>query len=779
MQGARSNPFGLGSEIGFHDHVLVRDDEPRLGIEIHHRGSQPIPKLELGNRIGLTAGKHVEAAVHDEPTEQVAPQVDGSRQPLGQQLGDGGLARGLDARDKHHRPGFEVRGGGRHGGEQHAAVGGYDAPMLYDYRSVSVDTIGLETDAALARADELVARSVASAGSPTFDGTLLPLELAGAALAAGYGRSAFMGQVHVDPAVRDLANDAEERISKWRVALVFRTDLFRAVRAFAATDEARALDGERARLLEHWLRDFRRAGHELRPDDRAELERLRHRLVEVEVAFQRNLNEYRDGIVVTRAQLAGLPDEYVERLTPGEVDGTYRVSLDSPEVNPFLEQAHDRTLRRELFTKNWSKAVGANRPLLEEALALRRRVAELMGEPTWAHHAMELKMARTPERVSDFYEELLPTLAAQVRRDLDRLGERLQADGHDGPIAPWDWRYYDDELRRGEYGVDQNRISQYFALDQVMEGMFAITGEVLGLEYRAVEDARAWHTSVRLYEIFDRSSGKPIASFYADLHPRDGKYGHAAAFALVVGHRAASADHVAPVSAIVANFTPPSADRPSLLRHSEVETLFHEFGHVLHMSLTRAEFARFSGADTEWDFVEAPSQIMEHWTWDPSVLKRFARHFRTGEVIPDDLVEQMQSARWVDESIRIGVQAFYGAIDLALHAEADTPDVESALRRTYSVTGMPYPEGTFFLSGFGHLLGGYDAGYYGYLWAEVIGDDMFGRFAREGVLSPEVGAAYRREVLEPNGTRDADSLVRAFLGREPSNAEFLRLRGMR
>lgn len=650
--------------------------------------------------------------------------------------------------------------------------------MLYDYRAVSIRSVQAATDTALESADARVAAAVASGGSPTFDATLLPLEFAAAGLVEAYGRGAFLGQVHTDAAVRDAANEAEERINKWLVAVAFRSELYEAVRAFAQTEEARSLHGERARLLAHWLRDFRRAGHELSAGERDELERLRTRLVEVEVAFQRNLNEYRDGLDLTRQQLAGLPDEYIDRLSPGEQEGTYRVSLDAPEVNPFLEQAHDRALRRELFMKNWSKAVAANRPLLEEALELRRGIATLMGERTWAHHAMELKMAGTPERVSAFYAELLPTLQAKVGRELDRLGERLHADGHEGPISAWDWRYYDDALRRGEYGVDQNRISEYFALDRVMEGMFTITGEVLGLEFAVLDDVSAWHESVRAYEIRDRASGEPIAVFYADLHPRDGKYGHAAAFSLVVGHRAADGDYIAPVSAIVANFTPPSGDRPSLLRHTEVETLFHEFGHILHMSLTRAEFARFSAAETEWDFVEAPSQIMEHWTWDPSVLKRFALHFSTGEVIPDELVEQMQSARWVDESIRIGVQAFYGAIDLALHAEPDAPDIESALRRTYAVTGMPYPDGTFFLSGFGHLLGGYDAGYYGYLWAEVIGDDMFGRFAREGVLSPVVGAEYRREILEPNGSRDADDLVRAFLGREPSNAEFLRLRGM-
>ncbi|HYI67871.1 MAG TPA: M3 family metallopeptidase [Candidatus Limnocylindrales bacterium] len=650
--------------------------------------------------------------------------------------------------------------------------------MLYDYAMVTVDSVRSETDAALEVAGARIERAVASVGSPTFDDTLLPLELAGAALVQAYGRGAFMGQVHTDTAVRDAGNEAEERINKWRVAVVFRSDLYDAVRAFAETDDAKALEGERARLLEHWLRDFRRAGHELGPDERTELERLRTRLVEVEVAFQRNLNEFRDGIDVTREQLAGLPDAYVERLSPGERDGTYRVSLDYPEVNPFLEQAHDRELRRQLFTKNWSKAVATNRPLLDEALDLRRRVAALLGNPTWAHHAMEVKMARSPERVAAFYEELVPPLAGQVRRELDVLAERLHADGHEGPIAAWDHRYYDDQLRRTEFGVDQNRISEYFPLERVLKGMFEISGEVLGFEVRDVPESGAWHESVRLYEIRDTASEAVLAHFYTDLHPREGKFGHAAAFPLVVGHRSGDGSWVTPVSAILANFTPPSGETPALLKHSEVKTLFHEFGHILHMSLTRAEFARFSGAETEWDFVEAPSQIMEHWIWDASVLQRFARHYRTDEPIPAELVDQMLRARWVDEGIRIGVQAFYGGIDLALHAEADAPDVDAALHRTYAVTGMPYPEGTFMLAGFGHLLGGYDAGYYGYLWAEVIGDDMFGRFAREGVLSPAVGADYRREILEPNGSRDADALVRAFLGREPSNAEFLRLRGM-
>jgi thimet oligopeptidase len=651
-------------------------------------------------------------------------------------------------------------------------------PMLYDYTAATPESVGAETEAAVAEADALVAGAVAAAERPTFDVVLGALELATAAIGRGYGRGGFLGQAHPDAAVRSAGVAAEERLNKWRVGVVFRRDVYEAVRAFADTEAARSLIGEDARLLEHWLRDLRRAGHEISAADRAELERLRTRLVEVEVAFQRNVNDYHDAIEVTRDQLGGLPDAYVDGLAPGPAAGTYRVSLDYPELYPFLELAHDRELRRDLFTRHWRRAIDLNRPLLEEALRLRRRIAALLGRPTWAHHAMEVKMARRPERVREFYAQLLPTLGQQVRRELDVLGDQMHARGADGPVTAWDWRYEHEALRLAEFGLDQNLIAEYFPLETVIEGMLELTGEVFGLTYRALPDAPTWHRDVRAYEVADRATGEHLATFFADLHPREGKFNHAAAFPLVIGHRGADGQRVAPVSAILANFTPPSGDRPSLLKHAEVETLFHEFGHILHMSLSRAAFARFSAAETEWDFVEAPSQIMEHWTWEPSVLARITRHHQTGEPIPADLVDAMRRARWVDVGITIAAQAFYGQLDLALHAEPRVGDLDAVLRAAYAVTGLPYPEGTFMLAGFAHLVGGYDAGYYGYLWAKVIGDDMFGRFAREGVTSATVGGEYRREILEPNGTRDADDLVRAFLGREPSNDEFLRLRGM-
>ncbi|HET9497449.1 MAG TPA: M3 family metallopeptidase [Candidatus Limnocylindria bacterium] len=649
--------------------------------------------------------------------------------------------------------------------------------MGYDYSTASVDSVRRETDAGLTDADALVDEAV-TADEVSFRARVAPLELANARLTAAYGRGAVLGQAHTDAAVRDAGSGAEERITKWRAALPFREDLYRSVRAVAEAPEPEPLTVEQARVLFLWMRDFRRAGHGLEPAARAELEQLRARLVELEIAFNRNINEYEDAIELTRDELAGMPDEFVERLSPGSRDGTLRVSLDYPEVYPFIAQSPNRTAREALFRKHWRRSVDANRPLMEEALRLRQRAAELLGHSTWAHYAIEVKMAETPEAVAAFYASLVPRLTPVRDRELGVLTERFHRDGYEGPLQAWDWSYYDEQMRRSDFGVDANLVAEYLPMAACLEGMFALTGEVLGLDFRRMPEARGWHPSVELYEIRDRPSGEPIATFYADWFPREGKFGHAAAFPLVVGHRRADGGYEQPVSAILANFTPPAGDRPSLLQHNELETLFHEFGHILHMSLTRAEYARTSGSETEIDFVEAPSQIMEHWGWDPSVLARFARHYRTGEPIPAELVRQLKASRYVNIGLKTLIQVFYGQLDLGLHNGEAEPDLDEVLRAAHVNVGLPYPEGTFLLSGFGHPMGGYDAGYYGYLWSEVIGDDLFGRFTAEGVTSPAVGADYRREILEPNGTRPAAELVRAFLGRAPTPDTWLRLRGM-
>jgi thimet oligopeptidase len=385
-------------------------------------------------------------------------------------------------------------------------------------------------------------------------------------------------------------------------------------------------------------------------------------------------------------------------------------------------------------------------------------------------------MARRPENVRAFYEDLVPVLQRGEADELATLSAMLRADTGDPVLHTWDVRYYDAQLLRSEYGVETEKAAEFFPLGRVLEGLLGVTGEVFGVRYRQLPGAPTWHPDVLTYEILDGDSGDVLALFYADLFPREGKFSHAAAFPLAAGHRHDDGSRGCPVVAIVANLTAPSSDRPALLRHEEVVTLFHEFGHVLHHCLVDTSLARFAAIETEWeaDFVEAPSQILEHWAWEPEVLRRFARHYRTGEPIPPDLVERLVAARDLNVAYRTLRQCYMGLLDLGLHDAATERDLDEINRVAHEVTGLDVPEGTFAPASFEHLFGGYDAGYYGYLWSKVFGDDMFSRFAAEGILSPVVGRAYRRCILEPGSARDAADLLRDFLGRPPSNAAFLR-----
>lgn len=644
--------------------------------------------------------------------------------------------------------------------------------VLHDYTTTTPESVSAVVADAIATGESLVSAVVAPTTTRTWDNTMDPLNRMGAVMVRAYGKGPFMGRAHPDKAVRESAQAGEEALSKWQSDLVFRRDLYEAVEAYAATAEAAGLTGERHRLLEFVRRDLRRAGHGLSEEQRSEVQRLRTRLVELEVAFARNIDEFQDGMDLTREQLRGVPDDVIDRLAPGEKPETFRVSLDYPDYYPFMDYAEDRELRRAMQFKFYNKAVAENRPLLEEALRLRHRIAGIFGMPSWAHYAMELKMAKNPEAVERLYDGVVPGLTSKGRDELADMAAALGS----SDLRPWDHRFLHTKIRKERFGVDPQAVAAYFPLQQVLDGMFAITGEVFGLQYRRRDHINAWHADVVAYDILDGVSGKELATFYMDLFPREGKFGHAAAFDLQPAH-ASPEGYVLPMTAILANFTKPTATAPSLLRHDEVTTLFHEFGHVLHNSLGHTELTRFSGYNTEWDFVEAPSQIMEHWCWNADVLRRFARHHETGEPIPDDLVEQLVAARDLHIALAMLRQVSFGKLDMEFHGPGETKDLDAITRETSEIAGFPFHENTFYPASFGHLFG-YDAGYYGYLWAKVYGDDMFSRFESEGVLSPKVGADYRAKVLGPGGSLDPMDMLRDFLGREPNQQAFLRLLGI-
>ncbi len=642
---------------------------------------------------------------------------------------------------------------------------------MYDYASATPSSLRAEVERTIAESDALIDQAVAS--PRTWRETMGPLRRA-ASLGARIQGPLFLAHAHPDPEVRATCWELDEAFSKWAIGVGFRRDLYTALKELDAANPQ--LDEQDRRLLDFELRDLRRDGHELPEDARTELRGLKERLSELGIKFQGNLAEYQDHLVVTPEDLDGLPGHFIEGLSPGEEPGTVLLSMDYPDVFPVLDSAISRPVREALLRKFYNRAAEENRPLLEEAVRIRLKIASLFGLPTWAHYRLEERMARTPETVFEFWDALIAPLTAKAREELDVMQGLLHAEGHDDIVRRWDVRYLDNQQRRTDFGVDQDRVSEYFELDSVLHGMFELTGEVLGLTYAIVPDAPSWHEDAVLYSVADGETGEIIGHFFADLFPREGKYGHAAAWPILTGHDPGTG-WVKPLTAFLCNFPKPTGERPSLLKHNDVETLFHEFGHVLHMTLTTSRHPRFSGASTEWDFVEAPSQIMEHWTWQPEVLRRFASHFESGEPIPDELVDQLVAARDLNVAITSLRQVTYGKLDMGLHAVGEVPDIAKVESEAEAYSLVPAVEDVQFSSSFGHLFG-YDASYYGYMWAEVFGDDMFSVFEKEGITSGEVGMRYRRQVLEPNGTKDASVLLRDFLGREPSNVAFLTHKGI-
>jgi len=645
---------------------------------------------------------------------------------------------------------------------------------LFDYGAVTPDAIEEAVSAAIAEVDEILDAVVAVPdGDRTFANTVLPLDEVDDVLSRADGSYGFLAYVSTDESLRAAARENEEKLSTFATGIGFREDVYLAVEAYAGSSEAQGLDRRRARLVEFTLRDFRRNGMTLDTDARARVQALQERLVKLGIDFRRHIDEVDAGILLTRDRLAGLPDSYVDALTTVDTDEgpRYRVSLDYPELFPFLSNAHDGEARRELFLTNHTKAAAENLPLLTEAIAVRDEIATILGYESWAAFVLEVKMANAPVEADTFLADLCAKVTPKAQADLAILGEvKARHAGGDEPVQQWDWRYYTEKLLKEEYRVDAFEVAGYFPLDAVLEGLFDLYQRMVGVLFVEVANPPAWHDDVRLFRIEDAASGELLSHFYFDLHPRPDKFGHAAAFTLVSGRERPDGTYQRPVSAVVANFTKPTPAQPSLLQHREVVTLFHEFGHILHQTMTRSPFTRFSGTRVERDFVEAPSQMLEHWVWSPELLASFARHHETGETIPADLVARMVEAKNVSSGLAALRQIYFGLLDLAYHGPGKDKDTDAIAEELHPVTGFPFEPDTHFQAGFGHLFG-YDAGYYGYMWSKVYGDDMYTMF--DGSDLEGQGRRYRELILERGGMVDGADLVRDFLGREPETGAFL------
>jgi thimet oligopeptidase len=660
----------------------------------------------------------------------------------------------------------------------HAAPFAPDAALAWDR---SPEQIVAHCTAAKATAETALARIASSpAAARTFDGTVAALDRALFDLSDEAASDVFLEQVAVSSAARDAGNQCDVLLSQFSVDVYSREDLYKAMKEYAAKKEA--LTGEDARLLDKTLLDFKRSGLELPADKRAQVRDMRLKLAKLEADFGKNIAEDQSFVLFSSAELDGLPESFVAKLE--RVGAQYKVGIDYPSYFPFMENAKDPNARRKLEEKFDDRAAGPNLPIFKEALDLRLKAARLLGYGSHADYAIETNMAKDPRTVNAFLERLRGRLKPLGEEELEVLRafkRAMEGRPSDGVIHAWDWRYYDNLLRKTKYQVDQERVREYFPADLVVTQLLDVYQRMLSVKFREIPDGAKWHPEVKLYEITDASGGAPIGYFYMDLFPREGKYSHAAAFNLITERAQADGSVRKPVSAIVANLDKPSPDRPSLLDHEEVETIFHEFGHIMHQTLTKAKYGRFSGSNVARDFVEAPSQMLENWVWDPEVLASLSGYYKDPtKKLPKDLLDKMIAAKNADVALVNLRQLLFGIVDMDYHSPRPPSDTTKEYGRVMdAVSLIPMSAGTHPEASFGHLMGGYDAGYYGYLWSKVYAQDMYSVFKAKGLLNPEIGRRYRTEILEKGSSRDEIDSLKAFLSREPNEDAFMENIGLK
>ena len=648
-------------------------------------------------------------------------------------------------------------------------------------------------DALLASA-RVAVDAIAQSNQPrTYDNTLGALEDATEALELAMTIVGHLESVATTEALRDAYNAAVPKVSAFWSELAMNDGLYAAVRAFAQTSEAGSLDPTRKRFLQKTLDDFRRHGAELGPEDKATLQAMEVELTKLTTKFSQHVLDETNAfelVITDEARLAGLPDSAkraaAENAKVKDVGG-WRFTLQAPSLIPLLTYLDDGAIREHVWRAYNTRASAGerdNRTLIARIIELRRAKAELLGYRDFSDLVTEDRMAKDGASAEAFIDDLREkTVAAFERENAELARFRAEIEGDEAPaMQPWDVAYYAEKQRQAKYDFDEEELRPYFPLDRVLDGLFA-TAQAL-YQVKIIErDATTWAPEVKSYGIED-SDGTMIAAFYVDLFPRENKRGGAWMNGLIsVAYRPESAKPN--LGLFCANVNPPVGNTPALLTHREVETLFHEFGHLLHHCFSRVAVRSLAGTSVAWDFVELPSQIMENWCWERSGLDLFASHYETGERIPEALYEKMLRARTYRSANAQMRQLGFASTDLALHRHYEPSrdgDVLCYARdnlQRFSPTTLP--DDFAMITGFTHVFGhpvGYAAGYYSYKWAEVLDADAFTRFKREGITNPAVGLAFREAILSKGNSADPAVLYEAFMGREPKLEPLLERTGL-
>jgi thimet oligopeptidase len=594
------------------------------------------------------------------------------------------------------------------------------------------------------------------------------------------GPLTFMYSVSTNADVRKASQDCDSQSSQASIEVFSRRDLFNVMKAAQSGLKTAKLDEAEQRLITETMRGFKLSGLELSDEKLEKFKKLKKEMADLSTQFHGNLNNNVDVAEMTEAEMAGLSDNVKARFKKLP-NGNYQVPAKTTFYVDFIENASNADARKKMLQVYDNREAKVNTELLQKTIRLRREAAKLIGFKDWADYKTYDKMAKNGNTAWEFLQNLKGRLKKAYQKDYQQiLAFKKELDPKATKVDPWDGAYLSNQLRKKKYAVDNEVLREYFPSEHVIGKMFELYSQLLGVRYVPVENANVWHPSVRLYEVRDEKTGDLLAYFFMDLYPREGKYGHAAAFTLRSG-REAGGKYLPPISALVTNLTPANGDRPSLLSHEEVETLFHEFGHVMHSSLTRVKFASLSGTSVAWDFVEAPSQMLENWPWQPEILKAISAHYKDPtQKMPDDLIQKLVSSRKFNQSWIYTRQLSLGIYDMTLHRSLKDLDVTETYKNVYrELTGMEPLADTHFPATFGHLMGGYDAGYYGYMWSNVFAFDMFTKFEDGHLRSPEVGMRYRKAILEQGNLRDADVLLKEFLGRKANTDAFFRYLGLK
>jgi len=618
----------------------------------------------------------------------------------------------------------------------------------------------------------------------TFKSTVVALDDLGYQAANAANKATIIKETNTNPAMRAAAENAVKTYQEWAVGIDYREDVYKAIKAFADTHPK--LTGEDEKLLKETMRDYRRAGLELPPDQRKEVEQLRKELSKLGTDFDTNIVNSSAPVMFAKADLDGLPESFLASPGIRTGDDVYTVMANVTwQFNTVQENAKSEATRKQLYVIRESLGKHKNVPVLNEMLALRNKIALRLGYKSWDDYQTEIKMAKTGTNAEKYINDLVAGSQPKFDSELAELQKLKAADTKDpnARIMVWDWRYYSNQRNKQKYDVDKEALRAFFPFQKVLDGMFSIYQNIFGLKFQKIAAPYKWIDDLQLYLVTDSGTGEPLGMFYLDMFPREGKFNHFAEFEIVGGKLLPDGKYQRPTVALLCNFPPPNGDTPSLMTHQDVETLFHEFGHCLHTIVTRAKYGRFAGTHVPGDFVEAPSQMLQNWVWDKKVLDTFAADYKeASKKIPAEIVKKMNDAKLANAGVLYRRQFAFASLDLALHDPhpEDMPyDCVAISNPILEKVFLPIDPSTTFVSYFGHL-NGYDAGYYGYAWADAIAADMATVFekAKDGYLDKQAGAKLRREIYEPGDSREITQSIGKFLGRKQSVQPFLKKIGI-